>query len=68
MAYTILESVHVDMRADGIDLSAAYEPGDHDLPRPVAELLMAQGLAVEAVSKKAAKSNTTTTAEPDTEA
>lgn len=56
MAYTLSSKVRIDLRADGKDLSGEYGPGDVDLPRPVAELLIAQGFAVETTaSKKAAK-------------
>lgn len=56
MAYQLSEKVVVDLRADGQDLSGEYGPGEVDLPRPVAELLIAQKLATEVVaSKKAVK-------------
>lgn len=45
MAYTITEAVHVDIRIDGETISADYAPGDVDLPQPIADLLVAQGLA-----------------------
>lgn len=56
MAYSLTDTVHVSLRADGADLSGTYGPGEVDLPRPVAELLIAQGFASEVVaSKKAVK-------------
>lgn len=55
--YTIRESVHVDIRVNGEDLSGTYGPGDVNLPMPVADHLVALGLATLAVaSKKATKS------------
>ena len=55
MSHTIKGTVHVDMRAGGIDHSGTYGPGDVDLPGPVAELLEAQGLATPAKGGKPAK-------------
>ena len=61
MSYTLKTAVHVDLRADGEDLSGTYGPGVADLPAPVAALLVAQGHAVpaEAKTSKISKTNDT---------
>lgn len=51
MQVTIKQAVSVDMRAGGEDLSGAWEPGDHELPEPVAEVLIAAGIATPTKSK-----------------
>lgn len=49
--YTLPERVRVDLRADGVDLSGEFGPGDVELAPAVAELLTAQGLATPAKAK-----------------
>lgn len=67
MAYKLTSKVRVDLRANGEDLSGEYGPGEVELPRPVAELLLAQGFATEAVaSKKAVKPEPETTPTAET--
>lgn len=51
MSHKIEGTVQVDLRADGIDHSGTYGPGDVELPEPVAELLVAQGLATPSKGK-----------------
>lgn len=63
MSHTLKEAVHVTMTVDGADFSVDYAAGDVDLPQPIADLLVAQGLAT--VTK--AKSSKTTTATETTE-
>ncbi len=60
MAHTLKEAVHVDLRHNGTDYSGDFGPGDVELPAPVADLLVASGLAIEtSAPKKAGKSTTT---------
>lgn len=61
MKYTLSETVNVDIRIDGQDASATYEAGDHELPPAIAELLVAQGFASEAVTAKKSKTSEPTT-------
>lgn len=51
MSYTIKEAVFVDIRVNGEDLSKSYEPGTTELPEAVANVLVAQGIAVESTAK-----------------
>lgn len=62
MTYTVAQKVHVDLRVNDDDLSGDYGPGDVRLPHAVAELLVAQGLAVK--SPKHTKKPAPTTTEP----
>lgn len=56
MTYTVSEKVHVDMRVNGEDISGDFGPGDVELVQPIADLLLASGLATEvSASKKAVK-------------
>lgn len=57
--YTITESVHVDIRVNGEDFSGSYGPGDVDLPQPVADHLVAVGLATKATATKKASAKST---------
>lgn len=68
MKYTLSETVNVDIRIDGQDASATYEAGDVELPPAIAELLVAQGFASEAVTTKKSKTSETTTDTTTTEA
>lgn len=52
MAYTIKSKAQVELRLNGVDYSGEYGPGDVDLPEPVAQLLIEQGLATPATSAK----------------
>ena len=45
MAYNIKKPVRVDIRLNGADYSLDLEVGTHELEQPVAELLVAQGVA-----------------------
>lgn len=45
MAYNIKKPVRVDIRVNGADYSLDLEQGEHELDQPVAELLIAQGVA-----------------------
>lgn len=61
MSYNLPEAVHVDMRVDGETISKDFGPGVVDLPQPVADLLVSQGLATQSTSKsKAGKAAETT--------
>ena len=67
MSYTVKEAVRVDIRINGEDASATYEPGDQELDPVIAELLVAQGYAVETTTtKKTNKTSTTDSALADT--
>ena len=69
MSHTIKGTVQVDLRADGVDYSGTYGPGDAELPEPVAELLTAQGLATPAKGKspKATDQDAAPAAAPSTD-
>lgn len=51
MQCTIKEAVSVDMRSSGEDVSGSWDAGDHELAEPVAELLIAAGIATPTKSK-----------------
>jgi hypothetical protein len=62
MSYTLTEAIHVSITIDGQAQDLDYTAGDTELPEPVAELLIAQGIATPAVApSKKSKSDTTTT-------
>lgn len=60
MSYTITEPVHITMTVDGEDVSLDLAPGDVELSAPIADLLVAQGVATEATSKSTKKTTTPT--------
>jgi uncharacterized protein YuzE len=62
MAYTIKENVRVDMRVNGETISVELEAGEQKLEPAIAELLVAQGIAVES-KPKTSKTKTETSTE-----
>ena len=64
MTYTLAEAVHVDIRIDNETIEGDFGPGDVELPAPIAELLVNQGLAVPTPEKASKKSATPTDPTP----
>ena len=61
---TLTEAVRVDISLDGKRIELDLTPGDVEVEQPVAELLLAQGLAVVAVAKSSSKKNSPAVEEP----
>ena len=61
--YTLIEAVHVSITLDGQAIDLDLTAGDVELDQPIADLLVAQGLATEAAAK-GSKSPKTLVADP----
>lgn len=62
---SITEQVHVDIRIDGVTISNDFAPGITEVEQPVADLLIAQGLATVAVAEQAKPSKKTSSDKAD---
>lgn len=68
--YTITEACHVSIVLEGKSVEFDFEAGDTELDQPVAELLIAQGLATDVTAAKTSTRKTSAAevvAEPVTE-